>query len=87
MMIETIVQKWLNELQYKKPVMIKVDHNVNILTITTVNPGILIGRYGEDIETLRKELGDNWKISLIEADEIVCSRCMPQSTLEIGVIL
>lgn len=39
----------------------------------TTNPGLLIGRGGQDINRLKGKLGDRYKVELVEADEIICT--------------
>ena len=77
MMPEKIIQDWLIEIHYNKPVLIKkiyvYDSDEKIIQIMTTNPGILIGKGGQDINRLKEKLGDRYKVEIIEADEIICT--------------
>ena len=77
MMPEKIIQDWLIEIKYNKPVLIKkiyvYDSDEEIIQIMTTNPGILIGKGGQDINRLKERLGDRYKVEIIEADEIICT--------------
>ena len=39
----------------------------------TINPGILIGKGGQDIKRLKDRLGSRYKVELVEADEVICT--------------
>ena len=73
--VEKIIQDWLIEIHYQKPVLIKRAHksDKDIIKIMTTNPGLLIGKGGRDIERLKERLGNRWTVELIEADEIICT--------------
>lgn len=77
MMSEKIIQDWLIEIKYEKPVLIKkiyvYDSDEKIIQIMTTNPGILIGKGGQDINRLKEKLGDRYKVEFVEADEIICT--------------
>ena len=77
MMPEKIIQDWLAEMHYNKPVLIKkiyvYDSDEEIIQIMTINPGILIGKGGQDINRLKERLRDRYKVEIIEADEIICT--------------
>ena len=75
MMPEKIIQDWLIEIHYNKPVLIKKKYECSkeIIQIMTTNPGILIGKGGQDINRLKEKLGDRYKVEIIEADEIICT--------------
>ena len=75
MMSEKIIQDWLIEIKYNKPVLIKKKYECGkeIIQIMTTNPGILIGKGGQDINRLKERLGDRYKVEIIEADEIICT--------------
>lgn len=73
MLVEKVIQDWLEEIHYNKPVMIKKKYDDHTITITTTNPGILIGKAGNDIHRLQDRVRD-WKILLKEADEIICTK-------------
>lgn len=77
MMPEKIIQDWLIEIKYEKPVLIKKKHvyesDEEIIKIMTTNPGVLIGKGGQDINRLKERLGDRYKVEIIEADEIICT--------------
>ena len=75
MFVEKIIQDWLIEIHYQKPVLIKIAHksDKDIIKIMTTNPGLLIGKGGRDIERLKERLGNRWTVELIEADEIICT--------------
>ena len=75
MMPEKIIQDWLIEIKYNKPVLIKKKYECGkeIIQIMTTNPGILIGKGGQDINRLKERLGDRYKVEIIEADEIICT--------------
>lgn len=75
MLCEKIIQDWLIEIHYQKPVLIKRAHksDKDIIKIMTTNPGLLIGKGGRDIERLKERLGNRWTVELIEADEIICT--------------
>ena len=75
MMPEKIIQDWLIEIKYNKPVLIKKKYECDkeIIKIMTTNPGILIGRGGQDINRLKGKLGDRYKVELVGADEIICT--------------
>lgn len=77
MMPEKIIQDWLIEIHYNKPVLIKkkyvYDSNEEIIQIMTTNPGLLIGKGGQDINRLKEKLGSRYKVEFIEADEIICT--------------
>lgn len=75
MMPEKIIQDWLIEIKYEKPVLIKKKYECGkeIIQIMTINPGILIGKGGQDINRLKEKLGDRYKVEIIEADEIICT--------------
>ena len=77
MMPEKIIQDWLIEIHYNKPVLIKkkyiYDSDEEIIQIMTTNPGILIGKGGQDINRLKEKLGDKYKVEFVEADEIICT--------------
>ena len=75
MMPEKIIQDWLIEIHYNKPILIKKKYECGkeIIQIMTTNPGILIGKGGQDINRLKERLGDRYKVEIIEADEIICT--------------
>ena len=75
MMPEKIIQDWLIEIKYEKPVLIKKKYECGkeIIQIMTTNPGLLIGKGGQDINRLKERLGDRYKVEIIEADEIICT--------------
>ena len=75
MFVEKIIQDWLIEIHYQKPVLIKRAHksDKDIIKIMTTNPGLLIGKGGRDIERLKERLGNRWTVELIEADDIICT--------------
>ena len=75
MIYEKIIQDWLIEIHYQKPVLIKRAHksDKDIIKIMTTNPGLLIGKGRRDIERLKERLGNRWTVELIEADEIICT--------------
>lgn len=75
MFAEKIIQNWLIEIHYQKPVLIKKGYKSgkDIIKIMTTNPGILIGKGGRDIERLKERLGNRWTVELIEADDIICT--------------
>ena len=75
MMPEKIIQDWLIEIHYNKPVLIKKKYECGkkIIQIITTNPGILIGKGGQDINRLKERLGSGYKVEFIEADEIICT--------------
>lgn len=75
MMPEKIIQDWLIEIKYEKPVLIKKGYksDKDIIKIMTTNPGLLIGKGGRDINRLQEKLGDRYKVEIIEADEIICT--------------
>ena len=72
---EKIIQEWLTEIHYQKPVLIKKMHTSGkeIIKIMTTNPGILIGKGGQDIERLKDRLGNRCSVELVEADEVICT--------------
>ena len=76
MMPEKIIQDWLIEIHYNKPVLIKkkYEYGKEIIKIMTTNPGLLIGKGGQDINRLKEKLGDRYKVEFIEADEIICTQ-------------
>ena len=75
MMPEKIIQDWLIEIKYEKPVLIKkkYEYGKEIIQIMTTNPGLIIGKGGQDINRLKEKLGDRYKVEIIEADEIICT--------------
>lgn len=75
MFYEKIIQDWLIEIHYQKPVLIKRAYksDKDIIKIMTTNPGLLIGKGGRDIERLKERLGNRWTVELIEADDIICT--------------
>lgn len=77
MMPEKIIQDWLAEMHYNKPVLIKkiyvYDSDEKIIQIMTTNPGLLIGKGGQDINRLKERLGSRYRVEIIEADEIICT--------------
>lgn len=75
MMPEKIIQDWLIEIKYEKPVLIKkkYEYGKEIIKIMTTNPGILIGKGGQDINRLKERLGSRYKVEFVEADEIICT--------------
>lgn len=77
MMPEKIIQDWLIDIKYNKPVLIKKKYIYNsdevIIQIMTTNPGILIGKGGQDINHLKEKLGSRYKVEFVEADEIICT--------------
>lgn len=75
MFVEKIIQDWLIEIHYQKPVLIqkKYKSGKDIIKIMTTNPGILIGKGGRDIERLKERLGNRCAVELIEADDIICT--------------
>lgn len=75
MFAEKIIQDWLIEIHYKKPVLIKKVYKSEkeIIKIMTTNPGILIGKGGQDIKRLKERLGNRCTVELIEADDIICT--------------
>ena len=75
MFVEKIIQDWLIEIHYQKPVLIQKRYKSgkDIIKIMTTNPGILIGKGGRDIERLKERLGNRWTVELIEADDIICT--------------
>lgn len=89
MIVEKIIQDWLIEIHYKKPVLIRKKYNSNkgIIKIMTTNPGLLIGKGGRDIDRLKERLGDKWTVELIEADEIICTPDSKIDTRDWGDII
>ena len=75
MMPEKIIQDWLIEIKYEKPVLIKKKYECGkeIIKIMTINPGLIIGKGGQDVNRLKEKLGDRYKVEIIEADEIICT--------------
>ena len=75
MFAEKIIQEWLTEIHYQKPVLIKKMHTSGkeIIKIMTINPGILIGKGGQDIGRLKDRLGNRCSVELVEADEVICT--------------
>lgn len=75
MFAEKIIQEWLTEIHYQKPVLIKKMYTSGkeIIKIMTTNPGILIGKGGRDIGRLKDKLGNRCSVELVEADEIICT--------------
>lgn len=75
MLAEKIIQEWLTEIHYQSPVLIKKTHTSDkeIIKIMTTNPGILIGKGGQDIERLKDRLGNRCSVELVEADEVICT--------------
>lgn len=75
MMPEKIIQDWLIEIHYNKPVLIKKKYECDkeIIQIMTTNPGLIIGKGGQDINRLKERLGNRYKVEFIEADEIICT--------------
>lgn len=75
MFAEKIIQDWLIEIHYREPVLIKrvYKSGKDIIKIMTINPGILIGKGGRDIERLKERLGNRWTVEIIEADDIICT--------------
>ena len=75
MFAEKIIQEWLTEIHYQKPVLIKKmdTSGKEIIKIMTTNPGILIGKGGRDIERLKDRLGNRYSVELVEADEVICT--------------
>ena len=75
MFAEKIIQDWLIEIHYTKPVLIKkiYGQEKDTIKIMTTNPGILIGKGGKDIKRLKDRLGSRYKVELVEADEIICT--------------
>ena len=75
MLAEKIIQEWLTEIHYQKPVLIKKMHTSDkeIIKIMTTNPGILIGKRGQDTERLKDRLGNRCSVELVEADEVICT--------------
>ena len=75
MFAEKIIQEWLTEIHYRKPVLIKKmdTSGKEIIKIMTTNPGILIGKGGRDIERLKDRLGNRCSVELVEADEVICT--------------
>lgn len=75
MFAEKIIQDWLIEIHYTKPILIKkiYGQEKDTIKIMTINPGILIGKGGRDIERLKERLGNRWTVELIEADDIICT--------------
>lgn len=75
MMPEKIIQDWLAEMHYNKPVLIKKKYECGkkIIKIMTTNPGLIIGKGGQDINRLKERLGDRYKVEFVEADEIICT--------------
>lgn len=73
MIYEKIIQDWLIEIHYKKPVLIKkiYGQEKDTIKIMTINPGILIGKGGQDIKRLKDRLGSRYKVELVEADDII----------------
>ena len=75
MFAEKIIQEWLTEIHYQKPVLIKKmdTSGKEIIKIMTTNPGILIGKGGQDIARLKDKLGNRCSVELVEADEVICT--------------
>lgn len=75
MIYEKIIQDWLIEIHYQKPILIKRAHKSgkDTIKIMATNPGLLIGKGGRDIERLKERLGNRCTVELIEADEIICT--------------
>ena len=67
MIYEKIIQDWLIEIHYQKPVLIKRTHkpDKDIIKIMAINPGLLIGKGGRDIEHLKEKLGNGWTVEII----------------------
>ena len=75
MIYEKIIQDWLIEIHYTKPILIKKIHGQekDTIKIMTIHPGILIGKGGQDIKRLKDRLGSRYKVELVEADDIICT--------------
>ena len=73
MIYEKIIQDWLIEIHYTKPILIKkiYGQEKDTIKIMTINPGILIGKGGQDIKRLKDRLGSRYKVELVEADDII----------------
>lgn len=74
-MFQKIIQDWLIEIHYDKPILIKkvYGQEKDVIKIMTTNPGILIGKGGQDIDRLKDRLGNGYIVELIEADDIICT--------------
>lgn len=77
MMIQDVIQNYLNSIHYDKPVMVKGYNHDDEITIYTRNPGYFIGYKGEPWNKLIEELkkvthNDNLVVNLVEIQEIIC---------------
>lgn len=77
MMIEDVIQNYLSNIHYDKPVMIKGYNHEDEITIYTCNPGCLIGYKGEPWKKFVEELkevthNNNLVVNIVEVQEIIC---------------
>lgn len=77
MMIQDIIQNYLNSIHYDKPIMVKGYNHEDEITIYTRNPGWLIGYKGESWNRLIEELkevthNNNLVVNIVEIQDIIC---------------
>lgn len=77
MMIQDVIQNYLNSIHYDKPVMVKGYNHDDEITIYTRNPGYLIGYKGEAWNKLVNELkevthNNKLRVNIVEIQEIIC---------------
>ena len=73
--VEGIIQEFLSSVNYKEPVLIKKHYDSRTIVIYCNHPGILIGRYGQDVHRLEETLKEKSvcfdKVSFEETDEFI----------------
>lgn len=68
---ENLIKKWLETINYKKPVGYYFDLSNKVVELYTTNPGILIGKAGIDIKRFQDMVseeffGQKWEVKLVE---------------------
>lgn len=73
--IETVIQQFLSSINYNEPVLIKKNYDSKTITIYCCHPGWLIGKYGQSVERLEKEIQEATsgfdKVAFVETDEYI----------------
>ena len=84
---KTVIESYLTDIGYDKPIFYQIDICNRELTIYTTNPGMIIGKSGTNINRLKsiltREFGAEWKVTLNEVrGEFVNNRKELNDTLD-----
>ena len=67
---ESLIKKWLNKINFTEPIGYDISFGPNVATIYTKHPGVLIGKYGANVNEfytmLAEEFGGKWEVKFVE---------------------